>query len=88
MLRTHVAALDADTLPLLDQAIRLAREGGPATVRQAASALYHVTSAAAMAWEAARLGDPRRARLARAVLAHRVLPRNPLAPDEDEPIPE
>ena len=46
--------------------------------RQSASALYHVTSAAAIAWEAGRLQDPHRLALARMVLVHRVLPRDPL----------
>ena len=79
VLRAHVAGLDATVLPLLDRAVALLREGGPAHLRQAASALYHVTSAAAMTWEAGRLGDSRRAALARDVLVHRVLPRDPLA---------
>ena len=86
-LRGHVAGLGIGaSLPeatmLLDRAIALARaagepEGG-AMVRQAASALYHVTSAAAMAWEAERLDDEERLMLARMVLRHRVLPRDPL----------
>lgn len=50
----------------------------PALARAAASALYHLTSAAALAWEAARSGDANRAALARMVLTHRVLPRDPL----------
>ena len=47
--------------------------------RQAASALYHVTAAVAMAWEAGRIGSVRRMRLAQLVLVHRVLPQDPLA---------
>ena len=78
-LRDHVAGLDPAVSPLLDRAIALARNGGPATVRQAASALYNITSAAAMRWEADRLGDPNRADLAAHVLQHRVLPKDPLA---------
>ena len=78
-LRAHVAGCDEQVLPLLDRAIGLARAGDPATVRQAASALYHVTSAAAMRWESRRLGDSTRAVLADLVLTHRVLPRDPLA---------
>lgn len=58
---------------LLDEA-----QNKEALARSAASALYHVTSAAVMAWEAKRLDDPRRAHLARMVLEHRVLPRDPL----------
>jgi acyl-CoA dehydrogenase len=88
-LRGHVRGLAGDApslpeaLPALDRAIALARaaeaEGGGSLVRQAASALYNVTSAAAMAWEADRLGDARRLALARMVMTHRVLPRDPLA---------
>ena len=37
-----------------------------------------------MAWEAERLDDPRRLVLARMVLRHRVLPRDPLAPDDPD----
>ncbi|RIX80870.1 acyl-CoA dehydrogenase family protein [Acidovorax cavernicola] len=58
-----------------------AREGGDVLARQAASALYHCTSAAAMAWEASAGGSDDRLRWAQLVLLHRVLPRDPLAPD-------
>jgi alkylation response protein AidB-like acyl-CoA dehydrogenase len=59
----------------------------PALARAAASALYHLTSAAALAWEAAQTGDADRAALARMVLTHRVLPRDPLAvEDADAPL--
>ncbi len=94
VLRAHLTALaEAGGLPevpgLLARAEALAaRAGGdPTLARQAASALYHLASAAAMAWEAARIGDPARALLARMVLEHRVLPRDPLAP-EAAPIPD
>jgi acyl-CoA dehydrogenase len=51
--------------------------------RQAASALYHITSAILMAWEAARPGaDPRRALYARMTLDHRLSARDPLQPAE------
>ncbi|MBA4012371.1 MAG: DNA alkylation response protein [Phenylobacterium sp.] len=93
VLRAHVAGLCADSdapaelIPALDRAIALAEaaQGDVAQTRQAASALYHLTSAAALAWEARRLGAPHRLALARAVLTHRVLPRDPLsaAPAED-----
>ena len=53
--------------------------------RQAASALYHITSAVLMTSEAARPGaDARRALLARLVLEHRLSARDPLAPQEGE----
>ena len=79
VLRAHVAGLDPAVLPHLDRAIALLRDGGDAGVRQAASALYHLTSAAAMRWEGAHLADTRRSALADAVMVHRVLPRDPLA---------
>jgi acyl-CoA dehydrogenase len=38
-----------------------------------------------MAWEAGRLGAPRRMALAQQVIAHRVLPQDPLAEPAAEP---
>ena len=58
-----------------------AREGGEVLARQSASALYHCTAAAAMAWEAGGTGSADRLRWAQLVLLHRVLPRDPLSPD-------
>lgn len=97
VLRAHCDALLADAAdalaPAFAAALRdataraaalaetAAREGGDALARQAASALYHCTSATAMAWEAARTGSAERMRWAQLVLLHRVLPRDPLAPD-------
>jgi acyl-CoA dehydrogenase len=85
-LRAHIAGLDGEvSLPgvtaLLDRAIALGREANMRAdlVRQAASALYHITTAASIAWEATRLDDPARLALAQDVLRHRVLPRDPLA---------
>jgi len=53
--------------------------------RQAASALYHITSAILMAWEAAQPGtDARRALYARMILDHRLSARDPLGPDDGE----
>ena len=84
VLRAHLAGLAGDdalgALPSLDRALALlARaQDDPALTRQAATALYNVTSAIVMAWEAGRLGDTTRLALARAVMAHRVLPRDPL----------
>jgi acyl-CoA dehydrogenase len=60
-------------------ALRAAADGGEVLARQAASGLYHCASAIAMAWEAQRVGSPARLRWAQLVLAHRVLPRDPLA---------
>ena len=57
---------------------RAAAEGGEKLARQAASGLYHCTTAIAMAWEAGKTGSSERLRLSQLVLAHRVLPRDPL----------
>jgi alkylation response protein AidB-like acyl-CoA dehydrogenase len=92
ILRDHVRGLlgNSEALPeaapALDRAITLAEaaQGDPALARQAASALYHVTSAAALAWEASRLALPGRLEIARLALRHRVLPRDPLDPVSDE----
>jgi alkylation response protein AidB-like acyl-CoA dehydrogenase len=59
-----------------------AREGGEVLARQAASGLYHCTSAIAMAWEASACGSADRLRWAQQALRHRVLARDPLSPDE------
>jgi acyl-CoA dehydrogenase len=48
--------------------------------RQAASALYHLTTAIAMGWEAAQTGSLRRMLLAQLVLRHRLLLQDPLQP--------
>lgn len=56
-----------------------ARSGNDVLARQAATALYNVTTAAAMGWEAARTGSVRRMLLAQLVLRHRLLPQDPLA---------
>jgi hypothetical protein len=63
-------------------ALNAANEGGDRLARQAASALYHVASAIAMAWEGARGGSAQRIAWAQLVLLHRVLPRDPLAASE------
>lgn len=66
-------------------------EAGPSGehgARQAASALYHVTSACAMAWEAGRLGQARRMKLAQGVLRQRVLPHDPLGDSGPPALPE
>jgi acyl-CoA dehydrogenase len=73
------APLEALPAALERAALLLERaKADPALARAAASALYHLTSAAALAWEATRTGDANRAALARMVLTHRVLPRDPL----------
>jgi acyl-CoA dehydrogenase len=56
-----------------------------ATARLAASALYHITSAILMTWDAAMPGtDPRRALYARLVLEHRLSVQDPLEPRTSE----
>ena len=66
----------------LEFAERVAAEPAlEADARQAASGLYHVTSAVLMTAEAARASaDARRALFARLVLEHRLGARDPLAP--------
>jgi acyl-CoA dehydrogenase len=90
-LSAHVRGLLAEApldgaAEVLDRAAALAdrAQDEPALARSAASALYHLASAAAMAWEAARTGDPNRAALARMALRHRVLPRDPLAAEDPD----
>lgn len=94
-LQAHFGALldDLPVAPAFAQALRealvrasaltatAAHEGGDVLARQAASALYHTCSAIAMAWEGVRGGSAQRVEWAQLVLLHRVLPRDPLAPD-------
>ncbi|MBR0664627.1 DNA alkylation response protein [Roseomonas hellenica] len=72
-----------EALPALErtEGLVIAALDDPALARQAASALYHLASAAALAWEAERLGMPERLAVARLVLRHRLLPRDPLDPE-------
>ncbi len=54
--------------------------------RQLASALYNITAAVFLAWEAGRIGDDwRRLALAHLVVKHKVMPRDPLADAGDDP---
>jgi alkylation response protein AidB-like acyl-CoA dehydrogenase len=69
----------------LDRAVALAERvvGQETLARQAATALYDASSAVLLAWEGSRPGaDARRALVARFVLAHRLSPADPLAPEE------
>lgn len=82
------AAADALLRSSLEKAVALMAEVAEARrhqqVRQAGSALYHVATAIALAWEGARLApNHRRLALALLVLRHRVLPRDPLAAEAD-----
>ena len=96
-LESHVASLtrdagldrrDADAFAeVARRAFALAREAAQAKsdelARQAASGLYHVTTAAGLAREARQAGLPHRLALARMVLTHRLLPHDPLAAGDD-----
>jgi len=66
-----------------DFAADVAARKSDVQARQSASALYHVTTAIGLAREAAELRAPHRLALARMVLTHRLLPRDPLGNDED-----
>ena len=85
---TPIPAAFRDRLrPALDRTLSFAERvaAEPAledTARLAASALYHITSAILMTWEAAQPGtDPRRVLYARFVLDHRLSAEDPLEPD-------
>jgi acyl-CoA dehydrogenase len=58
---------------------------GELLARQVGSALYHLTTAVAMAWEAGGMRSARRMRLAQLVLRQRLLPQDPLGGDDSEP---
>ena len=77
--------LAGDLAAARTRAMRFARQtaesGDDTSARQAASALYYATAATVLAAEGARLaagGDARRMLLARLVLDHKVMPRDPL----------
>jgi len=66
----------------VERVAEVALERQDEQVRQAGSALYHITSAVFMAWEASRQpDDARRLALAHLVLQHKLLPRDPLTPE-------
>ncbi len=71
----------------LDRALELAERvagdrDAETLARQAATALYDVSSAVLLAWEGSQSGaDASRALIARCVLEHRLSPRDPLAPE-------
>jgi alkylation response protein AidB-like acyl-CoA dehydrogenase len=83
-LRARLDVAIERTLALVETALR--DPAAERLARQAASALYHVASAAIMASEAMAIaadsGDARRLLLARLVLDHRLAPRDPLAADD------
>ncbi len=82
----HPSARDR-VLRLIDQVQTLAQTTAETRddrqARQAASALYHLSTAVAMAWEAGQTGSVRRMLLAQLALRHRLLPNDPLQPAPD-----
>lgn len=76
-----------DTLCQLTEKVQVladitAKQKDEVMARQAASALYHLTSVVAMGWEASQTGSLRRMLLAQLALLHRLMPHNPL----DKPV--
>ena len=76
--RAVFARLQDQVLALAERSAE-ARGGSDASARQVASALYHLSTATAMAWEAGQTGSARRMRIAQWVLRQRLLPQDPLA---------
>ncbi|HMO47599.1 MAG TPA: acyl-CoA dehydrogenase family protein [Rubrivivax sp.] len=58
-----------------------AEKGADTLARRAGTALYNITTAIAMAWEASRMQSPERMTVARLVLRHRLQPSDPLSDD-------
>ena len=81
------AEVSEKLLRLLDQVQALANDTAhqkdEAMARQAASALYHLTSIIAMGWEACQTHSLRRMLLAQLTLVHRLLPHDPLSRPHD-----
>jgi alkylation response protein AidB-like acyl-CoA dehydrogenase len=94
-LEAHVARLAGpepavpELADLAARAFALARRAAegpvPELARQAATALYNVTTAAGFLAEARALGSDRRAALARLVVRHRLGAVDPLAPELGDP---
>ncbi|KRB86987.1 acyl-CoA dehydrogenase family protein [Noviherbaspirillum sp. Root189] len=80
VVRARFSALIAQASSFAEEA---AAAGGDRHARQAASALYHLSSAIAMAWEASKTGSLKRMALAQLVVMHRLSPRDPLKPYSD-----
>ncbi|GAB3653373.1 acyl-CoA dehydrogenase family protein [Ramlibacter alkalitolerans] len=73
--RAHVDALIERVESLAEKA---AEKGQEALARQAATALYRLTAAIAMGWEASQTGSMRRMLLAQLAVRHQLLPADPL----------
>jgi len=87
----NAALLGNDAAPFhaaLERVVALINtaQDNPALARQAASALYHITTAALLRAEARALPCPARGALAELVLRHRLAPRDPLAAADDTPL--
>jgi acyl-CoA dehydrogenase len=83
-LNPSLAAVMAETLDKVCAFAAASTDGKDERLaRQVGSSLYHITSAIGLAFEAKRLNAPHRLAMARMVLQHRLLPRDPLAVDED-----
>jgi acyl-CoA dehydrogenase len=80
--RLNVQSLITRTYEFANQS---SQKGAESLARQAASALYHLTAAITMAWEAAQTQSESRQILAELVLSHRLSQRDPLsAPPEHD----
>ena len=79
--RVQMAAALVRVITLANAAVG---DGGEVLARRAASALYHLTTAIAMAWEATHTGSSTRMQLAALVLKHRLLPGDPLSAELDD----
>jgi acyl-CoA dehydrogenase-like protein len=90
--RLHEASLDPELQRVFSQAIdracafaeSITSAQNEHLVRQAASCLYHITSAVGLAQEAEKIGAPHRLAMAQMVLKHRLLPSDPLQQDGDD----
>lgn len=81
-LNRHTHAVFVKTLNrTCEFAADVAAKKSEGLARQSASALYHITSAIGLAREATACRTPHRLALARMVLTHRLLPRDPLGGD-------
>jgi hypothetical protein len=66
------------------RAEQAAADNDESQARQVASALYHLTTAAGLMWEAEQTGLPQRRVLGQLALKHRLWRRDPLAPTSAE----
>lgn len=69
----------------LTAAAQVRDHGTDDQARQVGTTLYAAVTAVAMAWEAVQMGSPERMALAQMVIRHRLLPRDPLAIEPQDP---